>query len=128
EARRLAEMDGEKGKELANVALIGLERRGGEPPLRRQMRTPASDRLQEVGGGGHERGGGRHEALHPATVTGRLTAVAGYRASVAWAGASHFPRDWPVFLQSARNMSMPLSVSGWLMSPRRTAGGTVATS
>ena len=35
---------------------------------------------------------------------------------------------WPVFAQSAKKVSRPLSVSGCLTRPRRTDGGTVATS
>lgn len=36
--------------------------------------------------------------------------------------------DWPVFFQSAVNISIPLSVSGCLARARKTAGGAVTTS
>ena len=62
--RRMAEMAGEEMQELASVALVGLDRVSGEPPLLFQRRQPFGPRAGEIGRGGHEefgKGGPGHD-------------------------------------------------------------------
>ena len=86
----------QEAQEVAEVAPIGGDGVGGQPPLLGEVVEPGLDRPCQIGSGCQSHGHGRI--------------------------------DWPVFCQSARKASSPLSVSGWLASWRSTVGGTVATS
>ena len=109
----------------------GFDRQGGvqrRPPVLRFLRCAAS---------GIRRGQGAARRREPCRARACRAASPGHRAgSFARSGQLRPLRSnrpvaqpifWPVFAQSARKVSSPLSVSGCLTSAFSVAGGTVAT-
>ncbi len=131
EGRRIAEMTGEEDAELADVALVGIERVGGEPPLARQVGEPAADAAGKVGLHDQDRIGhcprfvGPRNRARPVLV---LQAICGRPIKNRLGRPTDQTMVWPVFFQSDRNWSRPLSVSGCSTSLWMVDGGMVATS
>ena len=97
-------MQGEECQELAQVALIGLDRVGSDPAFGGEMRQPGPALAGKPIGA--------IDRIESPMVRQMPCSAGGYPEAIYQASAQ--PIFWPVFAQSARKASRPLSVSGCL--------------